>query len=96
MYRSKRERLLLPDEMVVSHCCIHDAFYIPALKSVRSILNDYRPSSGVNQKICIYSDRVLSVPQILTIKEELDGLPFILVNCDELEILVSSNFARIQ
>lgn len=96
MYWSKRKQTSLPEAVVLSHCSIHDATYVPALKAYKSFICGFPQIAQVNHKVCVYDDLLLSDAEIDTIGAELQGLPFVLAHHSELGILLLSNFARLR
>lgn len=96
MYWSRRKQMSLPEAVVLSHCSIHDATYMPALKAYKTFIDGFSRIAQVNHKVCVYDDLVLSDAEIETIGAELQGLPFVLAHHTELGILILSNFARLR
>jgi hypothetical protein len=93
VFLARRQRLPLPEVFVLSHCTVHDAMWIPALRAYAEFLKTYPSIARINQTVCVY-DRAksLAIAEYNTIDAELQGLPFYLVNRDELPILLASNF----
>jgi hypothetical protein len=93
IFEARRKRLPMPDLFVLSHCSVHEAMWIPALKAYAKYLQTYPAIARINHKVCVY-DRAKSLAdaEFNTIYDELPELPFFLVNRDELPILLASNF----
>jgi len=89
IFRSRRQKQgMRPEVAVLSHCCIHDATYIPALRAYRDYLEDFNDIARINWRLCIYdADETLSEVEQEYIHDELPDLPFDLVHHSELPIL---------
>lgn len=97
MFKARRQRQALPPNVVLSHCSIHDATYVPALKAYADFIARLGNLAEINHKVCIYDrERVLSDPEIDAIAQEFGALPFILAHYNELGVLILSNFERLR
>jgi hypothetical protein len=86
-----------PGKVVLAHCSIHDATYVPALRVYGEYLARYPRIAEVNEKLCVYErDRVLSAAEESMIWQGMDGVPpFTLAHYNELGILIQSNFTQL-
>jgi len=90
MFRFNRKRQPgRPEIAVLSHCCIHDPDYIPALEAYRDYLRTYAGIVEINWRLCVYDyEETLSDPQKDDIRKALNGMPFELVHHVELPVLL--------
>ena len=88
-WRPKQPTLKKLEVAVLSHCCIHDATYIPALRAYRNYLESYQGIAKINWKLCVYDqDETLSEAEQEAINDEFPDAPFILAHHSELPVLL--------
>ncbi len=97
MYRAELKNFPLPATVVLSHCCVHDIKYVPALRAYADYVRVNAAGSSANYKICVYDrERVLSGAEFREIDSMLNDRQFILAHHNQLHDLVVSNFTRLK
>ena len=97
VYFSSRGRPGLVPQSALSHCSVLDVTWIPPMKSYKHFLAAFPGIEKINQKIWIYDrEGPLSDVEMETVYENLESSPFIIVHCDELPLLLSSNFSSVR
>lgn len=96
MFRAHRQQRSMPPMIILSHCSIEDAKYVPALRVYKHFFDNYPDIARVAHKLCIYDDEILSDHEIADIDAEMNTLSFILAHHAELDTLISTDFARLR
>jgi hypothetical protein len=88
IYRSVRPRQeKRPELALISHCCIHEATDIPALRAFRKYLDSYPDLARINFKLCVYDrDETLSEAEEEAIDDAFPERPFYLLHHSELPL----------
>jgi hypothetical protein len=90
IFRSWRQKQgMKPEVAVLSHCCIHDATDISALRAYRDYLEAYHDIARINWRLCVYDqDETLSEVEQEAIQDVFPDAPFILAHHSELPVLL--------